>query len=191
MVKSWENWCRLCAKQENNEKVEFIKLDAVMDLSVLVQKHFFITVIVFLIKYDNYLNLLLLNNIFFVFQISPYDESPKSFCNECVTFLFKLEKFAIKCCKVDTMYLELISNKNIDITKSEVDSVRYKYDVDEEEVSYRDYQLMEPFCYCYPYFLFITEIYDGNNRPSSTTPAIDRKRFQIRFKLQRSESIRS
>lgn len=49
----------------------------------------------------------------------------------------EIEKFATRCCKVNKMYSELIS-KNITITQNEVDSVRYKYDLVEEEVSYSE-----------------------------------------------------
>lgn len=67
-------------------------------------------------------------------QIHPHDESPTSICSECYTFVGKLERFAVRCVKVDKMFAELIFDKS-NMFDSEIDSVRCKYGLDEEDVS--------------------------------------------------------
>lgn len=148
MATNWQSWCRLCAYEGNDIDV-FFKLESVTELSQLVQKHFMISVCIFFstccyIIYPNYLYLInkfvqcsicLLIKIITFLQIHPQDESPTSICSECYSFVGKLERFAVRCVKVDKMFAELIFDKS-NILDSEIDSVRCKYGLDEEDVSF-------------------------------------------------------
>lgn len=133
MATNWKNWCRLCARHEGNDT--FCKLDTVCDLSALVHKYFLITVRKF-IAFNDFTLLLQLIYLFSMChpQLSPYDVTPTAICNDCVKFVFSMEKFALRCAKVDKMYSEIVYD-NINILETEVHSVRYKYGLDEEEVS--------------------------------------------------------
>lgn len=44
MSSDWQSWCRLCAKCEYYE--QFIPMDSVADLELIIQKYFYISIMV-------------------------------------------------------------------------------------------------------------------------------------------------
>ncbi|XP_055682118.1 zinc finger protein weckle-like [Lutzomyia longipalpis] len=109
MLGNWQNWCRLCAKSNSSEDKCFHKTESISDQLEIVNKHFTISLV-------------------------PLEGILSWICNECHSFLAKLDNYGEQCLRVDQMFRELILRK--DITDADLQSIRVVYGIDREEVKY-------------------------------------------------------
>ncbi|XP_059617687.1 zinc finger protein 616-like [Phlebotomus argentipes] len=109
MLGNWQNWCRLCAKINFSNCDGIFKIESMKDQLEIVNKYFMLALI-------------------------PLEGMQLSMCNECCSFLTKLEEFGDKCSKADQMFRELILNNSP--SDSDLQSIRFKYGVDAEEIKY-------------------------------------------------------
>lgn len=115
MLTHWRNWCRLCARDFETGIDLFFKLESDTDLSQTVQKFFNVT-------------------------ITPYDDGPRTICENCFHFLIRLRRFADRCVKADLMFSEFLYVRINSETTEEHDLIaaRMKFGLDEEE-KYSEY----------------------------------------------------
>uniref|UniRef100_A0A1B0CYI6 Uncharacterized protein n=1 Tax=Phlebotomus papatasi TaxID=29031 RepID=A0A1B0CYI6_PHLPP len=109
MLGNWQNWCRLCAKNDSSETDSIYKMESINDQLEIVNK-------------------------FFMISLLPYDGSLSSMCGECCNFLSKLETFGDRCLKSEKMFSELMLIKSV--PDSELQAIRYRYGVDDEEIKF-------------------------------------------------------
>ncbi|XP_055712283.1 zinc finger protein 1-like [Phlebotomus papatasi] len=109
MLGNWQRWCRLCAKINSEDIDKTFKMELIKNELEIVNKYFMIS-------------------------FMPFEDIQSLICGECSDFLSKLEHFSERCTKVDQMFRELILKENI--SESDLQSIRFKYEVDNEEIKY-------------------------------------------------------
>ncbi|XP_055681868.1 zinc finger protein 761-like [Lutzomyia longipalpis] len=106
MLANWQNWCRLCGKDDFKNEDIIYKIESIREQLEIVKKYFLISVL-------------------------PLDGVYISICSDCSTFLMKVDDFRKHCTKVDQMFNELLLKK--DFSDDDLQAIRYKFGVDTEE----------------------------------------------------------
>lgn len=128
---NWMSWCRLCAATTSRNNA-FSRMDAITDLSALVQKYFFITVTKHYAQYFSYIKMTC-PVLPVPHQQSEYDVKPSVICNDCVLFVFNMEKFAVRCSQIDRLFDELIyENLKNPTSEGDISLLRNKYELDDD-----------------------------------------------------------
>ncbi|XP_055541197.1 zinc finger and BTB domain-containing protein 17-like [Wyeomyia smithii] len=103
MENSWINWCRLCASEQTSWNLE--SLD---ELNKIIVRH--------------------LN-----FSLQEISNAASSVCNECYSFVYKLDSFRKRYQQTHRMLLELYSMKDTDLSEIKLGETRFRFLEDSTE----------------------------------------------------------
>ncbi|XP_059619197.1 zinc finger protein weckle-like [Phlebotomus argentipes] len=108
MLRNWKNWCRLCAKNNSAQAEVLYKSESSRNPLEIANKYFL--------------------------SILPLDGTQLGVCQECCSFLVKVDDFHEHCLRVDHMFRELIELETP--SEMQLESIRFKHGLEDEEIKY-------------------------------------------------------